>query len=668
MIHKLLVGIVLLLGIQLNDGQFLGGKSQILDPVSWEAQVVKTENGQYNLIFQASIEQDWHLYSQFSPIQGSKPLVIKFLETPADYQLLGGTIESETQSEYAEVFDVEEVFFSDIATLTQTVQPTTGTRYIKAEIAYQACKDVCIDQEFYFVFDLKEEKGIVFKNYNEFEALGAKKTSSVNASSLTKSNPVITETIEEKRSLWTLFILAFLSGFIALLTPCVFPMIPMTVAFFTKRSTDKAKGKRNAIIYGFFIILIYVLLGSVVTAIFGADVLNALSTNFWFNIIFFIILVVFAISFFGAFEIMLPNSWANAVDRKADRGGIIGIFFMALALAIVSFSCTGPIVGTLLVEAASKGGIAPIVGMLGFSLAIAIPFALFALFPGWMNSLPKSGGWLNTIKVVLGFIELALAFKFLSNADLVIQAHWLEREVFLAIWIAIFGTLALYLFGKIKLPHDSEMRHIAVGRLCFGLLVLSFTIYLIPGLWGAPLKLISGITPPMFYSESPMGVGYAGGGNSIDEELAEAAELGPHQIPIFTDYETGMAYAKEEQKPVLLDFTGYNCANCRKMEERVWGEPAVLQILKNEVVLISLYVDSGEKLPEAEQYVSETTGRKIRKVGAKWSDFQIKNYAINAQPYYVLLDHKGNTLNSPVGYTPDVDTYIAWLKTGIDNF
>ena len=305
----------------------------------------------------------------------------------------------------------------------------------------------------------------------------------------------------------SIFIIAFFSGFAALLTPCVFPMIPMTVSFFTKQSKTRAKGIKNAIIYGLSIIVIYVVLGLIVTKIFGADALNALSTNVWFNIIFFLLLIVFAASFLGAFEIMLPNSWANKVDRQADRGGMIGIFFMALALAIVSFSCTGPIVGTLLVEAASKGGIAPIVGMLGFSLALALPFMLFAMFPGWLNSMPRSGGWMNTVKVSLGFLELALAFKFLSNADLVLQLHWLEREIFLAIWIAVFGVWAIYLFGKIQLPHDSKIDKISVGRLFMALLVSTFTIYLIPGLWGAPLKLISGFPPPMTYSESPYGVG-----------------------------------------------------------------------------------------------------------------------------------------------------------------
>jgi thiol:disulfide interchange protein DsbD len=449
-------------------------------------------------------------------------------------------------------------------------------------------------------------------------------------------------------------------------------MIPLTVSFFTKQSKNRAAGIKNAIMYGVFIVVIYVLLGSVIVGIFGADSLNALSTNVWFNVIFFLLLVIFAVSFLGAFEITLPQSWSNKVDSQADRGGIIGIFFMALALAIVSFSCTGPIVGTLLVESASKGGIAPIVGMLGFSLAIALPFALFAMFPGWMNSLPKSGGWLNTVKVFLGFLELALAFKFLSNADLVLQLHWLERELFLAIWIAIFGVLAFYLFGKIKLPHDSNENHISVGRLSLGLFVLAFTIYLIPGIWGAPLKLISGFPPPLNYSEAPYGVGYTklsnGGGLSAEGIMPNGSELGPHDIIAFNDYETGLAYAKKVNKPVLIDFTGYACVNCRKMEERVWANPHILGILNRDIVLISLYVDDKRMLPESEQYTSETTGKRIRSIGNKWSDFQIKNYQANAQPYYVLMSLAEENLNAPIGYTPDIEEYKEWLLEGIGNF
>ena len=405
------------------------------------------------------------------------------------------------------------------------------------------------------------------------------------------------------------------------------------------------------------------ILGSLITGIFGAEALNELSTSVAFNIIFFLLLVVFALSFLGAFEIMLPSSWATKIDSKADKGGFVGIIFMALALAVVSFSCTGPIVGTLLVESASKGGIAPIVGMLGFSLAIALPFMLFAMFPGWLNSLPKSGGWLNTVKVSLGFLELAFAFKFLSNADLVLQKHLLERELFIAIWIAIFGAWALYLFGKYMLPHDYEKADkIGVGRLIMAIVVTTFTFYMIPGLWGAPLKILSGLTPPIHYAESTNGFGSS---NSNKSELPEHAHFGPHGIVAFEDYDLGLAYAKKVNKPVLLDFTGDACANCRKMEDNVWSDPEVLKILKNDVVLISLYCDRKIDLPKDKQYVSKTTGKEVVTIGNKWTDFQITRYKSNSQPLYVILDTDGKDLSKPIAFTFDKQEYKKWLEDGI---
>ena len=479
---------------------------------------------------------------------------------------------------------------------------------------------------------------------------------------------------EKTKGLLGTFLIAFLFGFTALLTPCVFPMIPMTVSFFTKQSENKAQGIRNAIIFGISIVVIYVLLGTVITAIFGASALNALATNVWFNIIFFLLLVIFAVSFLGAFELTLPSSWGTKVDAQADKGGLVGIFFMALALAIVSFSCTGPIVGSILVEAASGGNqIGPIIGMLGFSLAIALPFALFAAFPGWMNSLPKSGGWLNTVKVVLGFLELAFAFKFLSNADLVLQLHWLEREVFLAIWITIFGTLALYLFGKIQLPHDAPLSNISVGRLSLGLLSLTFVIYMLPGLWGAPLNLISAFPPPQHYSESPYGVGYTklgDGGGISHAEIPDGAHLmAPHNILAFNDYYKGLAYAKKVGKPIMIDFTGYACVNCRKMEQNVWAKDKVLKILKEDVVLISLYVDDKRKLKADEVLDSQLKpGKQLKYIGQKWSEFQTIKYKTNSQPFYVLMNHNEENLIDPVAYTPNIDEYYAWLKEGLSKF
>ncbi|PWA10434.1 protein-disulfide reductase DsbD family protein [Flavobacterium laiguense] len=663
---------------------FAKGNAQILDPVKWTTTIEKKSETNYILTFNGVIEKEWHLYSQFTPDGGPLPLEIIFKDQKGNFNLVGKAKESKTATAFNDVFGVNETFFHDKAQIQQEITLVNSkVTSIQAELNYQVCKEVCINLEKKFTFKIPITETTAIAT----TTVATAKLDTANTFSVVKADTAIlklktnewrTEVVDSNKSqkpasqrgLWSIFFIAFFSGFAALLTPCVFPMIPMTVSFFTKQSKNRAAGIKNAIIYGISIILIYVLLGFLVTWIFGADALNALSTNVWFNIIFFILLVVFAISFLGAFEIMLPNSWANKVDNQADRGGIIGILFMALALAIVSFSCTGPIVGTLLVEAASKGGIAPIIGMLGFSLALALPFMLFAMFPGWLHSLPKSGGWLNTVKVVLGFLELALAFKFLSNADLVLQLHLLEREVFLVIWIAIFGTLAFYLFGKITLPHDSPLSHISVGRLSLGLVVLSFTIYLIPGLWGAPLKLISAFPPPMEYSESPLGVGSSNVGNTSTTVLPEGAKLGPHQIVVFDDYDKGLAYAKMVNKPIMLDFTGHACVNCRKMENNVWSVESVLPILKNEVVVISLYVDDKRELPESEHFVSKTTGSEIETIGDKWTDFMISKYNTNTQPLYVLTDLEGNNLNEKqptISYVP-VEEYEAWLKAGISKF
>jgi thiol:disulfide interchange protein len=660
---------------------FANGYAQILDPAKWTTKIEKKSENNYILTFDAIIEKDWHLYSQFTADGGSLPLEIIFKNQKGNFNLVGKAKESKTTTAFNDVFEVNETYFEKKAQIQQEITITNPKiTKIEVNLNYQVCKEACINLEksFTFAIPATAKTAVTPTVASDLTTIdSAKVDTSVAIADINKEQVVTAEKVpvldtkpSKQRGLWSIFFIAFLSGFAALLTPCVFPMIPMTVSFFTKQSKTKAKGIRNAIIYGIAIIFIYVVLGFLVTWIFGADALNALSTNVWFNIIFFVLLVTFAASFLGAFEIMLPNSWANKVDNQADRGGVIGILFMALALAIVSFSCTGPIVGTLLVEAASKGGIAPIVGMFGFSLALALPFMLFAMFPGWLNSLPKSGGWLNTVKVVLGFLELALAFKFLSNADLVLQLHFLEREVFLAIWIAIFGTLAFYLFGKITLPHDSPMSHISVGRLSFGLVVLAFTIYLIPGIWGAPLKLISGFPPPMTYSESPYGVGNSkGGSNASTQILPEGAHLGPHDLIAFEDYEKGLAYAKSVNKPILLDFTGYACVNCRKMEDYVWSDPAILKILQDEVVLISLYVDDKRELPKNEQYISKETGKEIVSVGNKWSDFQITRYKANAQPYYIVIDVEENMLSDkPESYNSDINAYKGWLREGIDRF
>ena len=656
--------------ISLMGSQVVG---ELKNPLQWEGNIKKIADLEYDISVTGFIDDGWHVYSQFTPEDldkglGPIPLFMDFKLVDIDYTLNGPLIESATHREYSKTWGFDEVYFEEMMVLNQKVNlANSNIECIKSILYYQVCIDVCLNEERYIIFDIAANKVLFIDNYDDWDTYRSQENKEVLLDSTkpdNSSNP-------NSKGLWAIFFIAFLSGFAALLTPCVFPMIPLTVSFFTKQSKNRAKGIKNAIMYGLFIIIIYVLLGSVIVGLFGADSLNALSTNVWFNIIFFLLLVVFAISFLGAFEITLPQSWSNKVDNQADRGGVLGIFFMALALAIVSFSCTGPIVGTLLVESASKGGIAPIVGMLGFSFAIALPFALFAMFPGWMNSLPRSGSWLNTVKVFLGFLELALAFKFLSNADLVLQLHWLEREVFLAIWIAIFGTLAFYLFGKIRLPHDGNENHISVGRVSLGMLVLAFTIYLIPGIWGAPLKMISGFPPPMHYSEAPYGVGFtklASVGPVDKDSVPEGSELGPHDIMAFNNYETGLAYAKKVNKPVLIDFTGYACVNCRKMEERVWANPHILGILNKEIVLISLYVDDKRLLPDNEQYTSKTTGKRIKSIGNKWSDFQIKEYQANAQPYYVLMDLQEHNLNTPIGYTPDIEEYKNWLIDGINKF
>lgn len=652
--------------------------AQIHEPVIWETSVEKINDSDYNLIISATIEDGWHLYSQNVPEGGPIATSISINEDEEKFQLIGKPSEDEGHTEFDNVFNMKIKFFEEKASFKQKIRLLTNDKIkIEGIVEFMVCDDTFCLPPTEVDISFEEVQGIAGEAVTELVSDTQDNSFLQNTKTADKSNEADTAQIvgktkqEKKKSLWTLFILSFFAGFAALLTPCVFPMIPMTVSFFTKQSKTKAIGIRNAILFGASIVFLYVLLGTVVTSIFGADSLNALSTNVWFNIIFFLLLIIFAVSFLGAFEITLPSSWGTTVDSQADRGGLIGIFFMALALAIVSFSCTGPIVGTALVAAAAQGGTAPVISMLGFSLAIALPFSLFAAFPGWMNSLPKSGGWLNTVKVFLGFLELALAFKFLSNADLVMQGHWLEREVFIAIWITIFGALALYLFGKIKLPHDSDLSHISVGRLSLGLVVMTFTIYMVPGLWGAPLKLISGFPPPMHYSESSYGVGYtklSEAGMGARMEIPQGAHLGPHDIISFLDYEEGMAYAKKINKPVMIDFTGHACVNCRKMEERVWSDSRVLQVLKNDIVLISLYVDDKRNLPVDEHYTSSINGKKVTTIGKKWSEFQINKYKANAQPYYVLLDHNGDNLNEYSAYNPDIEDYLSWLQEGIGNF
>ncbi|TDX12389.1 protein-disulfide reductase DsbD family protein [Flavobacterium sp. S87F.05.LMB.W.Kidney.N] len=658
-------------------------KAQIYNPIKWKTSIAKISDTEYELQAKAIIESGWHLYSQEVADGGPLPTTFSFSKT-SDFQLVDNVKEEKGKNINDPVFKMQIKFFEKEAAFTQRIKILSSKPFkIKAQVEFMVCNDEnCLppssDELEFNISPSAKAKTLIETTVKEnnkpivFDSsvLELKEKASIVSKEIVETPKAAVKKIQPKtasRSLWTIFLLSFFSGFAALLTPCVFPMIPMTVSFFTKQSKTKSQGIRKAIFYGISIIAIYIFLGAVVTWVFGADSLNALSTNVWFNLIFFVLLMVFAFSFLGAFEIMLPNSWANKVDTQADKGGIVGILFMALALAIVSFSCTGPIVGTLLVEAASRGGIAPFVGMFGFSLALALPFTLFAAFPGWLNSLPKSGGWLNSVKVFLGFLEMALAFKFLSNADLVLQLHWLEREAFLAIWIAIFGTLTFYLFGKIQLPHDTPSSNISVGRLGLGVVVLAFTIYLIPGIWGAPLKMISGFPPPMHYSEIPNGLNNSSS-SQIIQNLPEGAELGPHNIMAFTDYDLGMQYAKKIGKPVMIDFTGHACVNCRKMEDNVWSDEKVQKILKGDVVLISLYVDDKRELTQNEQITSKLTGKKLKYIGQKWSEFQTLTYKTNAQPFYVLVNHNGEKLNETSAYNPNIEEYLNWLQKGVSNF
>ena len=628
-------------------------ETELLNPILWNFEVVEKDSGKVELQFKAQLEEGWHLYSQhLSSDEGPVATSFSFTENSAARRIDEVKESNNVVTKFDKTFNMQLNYFENSAVFSQVLEVFTDT-VVTGELTYMVCDDEkCLPPETIpFSFEVKTSETSLINTENTAES----KSSSF--------------------GFLGIFIAGFLGGLLALLTPCVFPMIPMTVSFFTKQSKNKAQGIRNALLYAFSIIFIYVLMGFGITLLFGADALNALSTNVWFNLAFFILLVVFAISFFGAFEITLPSSWINKADAASDKGGIIGIFFMAFTLSLVSFSCTGPIIGTLLVEAAVNGGvIGPITGMTGFSLALALPFGLFAAFPGWLNSLPKSGGWLNSVKVSLGFLELALAFKFLSNADLVVQAGLLKRELFIAIWVGIFLLLTLYLLGIFKLSHDSELKNLSVTRLLFAVLSLVFTIYLIPGMWGAPLKLISGFPPPMFYSESPNGIG--GIGVSATMNSGTAIPKGadpkhcPHNLNCFHDYDEGLAYAKKVNKPVMLDFTGWACVNCRKMEEQVWSDPRVLERLNKDVVLISLYVDEKTELPKEEQIEVEIGGKKkkIKTIGNKWSYFQASRYATNSQPYYVIIDLKENQLIESAAYNPDIEKFIDWLDRGKQAF
>ncbi len=644
----------------------LQSSGQMIYPAHWTFKSVEKKDGNIDLLFQITLDEGWHMYSQHTPDGGPLPLVFTFDKNDCA-TLIGNVIEPRPHIEFDSSFGVKVHSFSEEVEFRQTIKLNGSNCKIKGRIDYMVCLQSCTMMDTVFTFNLSsasgEKTGVKSDPVIIPDTAGASTFVVVPAGTDTAKIKTSdkdfqlepgcgdgTESPHSNRSFLGIFIAGMLGGLLALLTPCVFPMIPLTVSFFTKRSGSRGKGIRNAMIYAASIILIYVTLGLLVTISFGSDALNDLSSNAFFNLAFFVIFVIFAISFFGAFEITLPSWIINKADSASDRGGLIGIFFMAFTLSLVSFSCTGPIIGTLLVEAAQgQSYIGPLAGMAGFSFALAVPFAIFSLFPGWLNSLPKSGGWLNTVKVTLGFLELALALKFLSNVDL--AYHWgiLHRELFVCIWVIIFFLLGLYLIGKLKLSHDNDLPFISTARLLLAILVFTFTIYLIPGIWGAPLKLISGFPPPEFYKEWKTGT---------ESEC-------PHNLNCFHVYDEGMRYAKSQGKPVMLDFTGWSCVNCRKMEDKVWSDPAVLKRLMNDYIIISLYVDDKTPLPDDQQHTSPTTGKLIRTTGNKWSDFQASVYGTNSQPYYVLIDNNAKILAQPHGGMMSIADYLAFLNEGL---
>lgn len=635
-----------------------------------------------SIIADIDIEEGWHINGANLPLESFSIPTNLFLDTSSMFIIEDSIYEPEVKRIYDNIAK-EDLYLHEgkIKISRKVIVNSEKDFVIKGVFTFQTCDDSHCLPPYDGPFEVKvkgcDVQNLSDKTFNSTKTLEEKKktiTNEIVKKKLAVENDIeIEESKTNSKSIFFIFIISFLSGFAALITPCVFPMIPLTVSFFTKQSKDKVSGFRNAILYALCIIIIYVLLGTIVTGLFGASFLNSLSTNIYFNLFFFLLLILFAVSFLGAFEINLPNTWINKADSASRKGGFIGIFFMAFTLALVSFSCTGPIVGTLLVESATIGGIGPFVGMFGFSLALALPFGLFAAFPGWLNSLPKSGGWLNTVKVFLGFLELALAFKFLSNADLVMQGHFLERELFIAIWIGIFFVLALYLFGFFKLPNDGDIKFISVSRTLLATAVLIFVMYLIPGLWGAPLKLISGFPPPMSYSESPIGIGTYSNTDQINN-TTENTHSGPQGLPVFHDLEEGLAYAKSVNKPSFLDFTGHACINCRKMEEKVWGEEGVFNILRDSVVIISLYVDDKRPLPDDQHFEEEIAPGKVINVttiGDKWSAYQAKKYKSLSQPYYRMLDKNGDDLsNGSADYLNhgNKQDFLKWLRTGLEQF
>ena len=663
-------------------------QAQIKDPVKFKTEFNTLSDTEAEIVFTAAIDKGWHVYS--TELGDGGPISATFnVDKTSGIELLGKLkpVGKEVAT-FDKLFEMKVRYFENTAKFIQKVKLTGGAYEIEGYLEYGACDDEsCLPPtEVPFKFsgvaktanaaaakaeqpekkevEKKEEAAPVFSKDTVamMELVPATTTdASTGIQPAVASGELWKPVISELQALgeehtqgdmsWIyIFVTGFLGGLLALFTPCVWPIIPMTVSFFLKRSKDKKKGIRDAWTYGASIVVIYVALGLAITLIFGASALNALSTNAIFNILFFLMLVVFAASFFGAFEITLPSKWSNAVDSKAESTtGLLSIFLMAFTLSLVSFSCTGPIIGFLLVQVSTTGSIvAPAIGMLGFAIALALPFTLFALFPSWLKSMPKSGGWMNVIKVTLGFLELAFALKFLSVADLAYGWRLLDRETFLALWIVIFALLGFYLLGKIKFPHDDDDNKVGVTRFFMALVSLAFAVYMVPGLWGAPLKAVSAFAPPMQTQDF----------NLYKNEVHAK----------FDDYDLGMEYARLNGKPVMLDFTGYGCVNCRKMEAAVWTDPKVSDLINNDYVLITLYVDNKTPLTEPVKIVENGTERTLRTVGDKWSYLQRVKFGANAQPFYVLLDNQGKPLNKSYAYDEDIPKYIEFLQTGLENY
>lgn len=674
-------------------------QGQILKPASWEHATSKSSvkvDEELELIFRADIDQDWYLYSSdFDPDCG--PMVTEFEFIPNNsYQLVGGLRPMGPEKKYDEVFECDVTIFKKKGEFRQTIKVLSKDLLVEGSYSYQVCSDIdgkCIPFEEDFTFnevevtgtsknttqinepekkeiEVKKDKSSTEENNaTEDEDIinseeGSDEADVISASDL--QGPILTDEVtadkDQDASIIWFMLAAFLAGLAALLTPCVFPMIPMTVSYFAGRP----KGVLMALLYGFSIIIIYTIVGAAIAPLMGPETANHLSTEWLPNLIFFLVFFIFALSFFGLFEITLPSSFVNKMDRKADRGGLVGVFFMAFTLVLVSFSCTGPIVGSILVTSAGGEVIKPIMGMLAFSLAFAIPFTLFAVFPGWISNLPKSGGWLNSVKVVLGFIELALAFKFLSIAD---QAfHWgiLDREVNIAIWITIFSLMGFYLLGKIQLPHDSKAETISVPRLMLAILTFSFVVYLVPGLWGAPLKALAGYLPPMHTHDFDL-IGLARPADQIkypeceEPKYADFLHL-PHGLTGYFDYEQAMRCAQAVDKPLFIDFTGHGCTNCREMEAVVWSDPAVLERLKNDFVIVALYVDDKTELPSTQWYTSPYDQKVKKTIGKQNADLQITRLNNNAQPFYVIVGKDETVLVKPYGYDRDVNDFVDFLE------